>query len=644
MLVLPVMLPLLGAGACLVLGRRQRAQAAISVGTLTIVLMVAIALLAEANRSPLVLELGNWATPVGIALVADRMAVLLLVISVAVTLAVLSYSVAQGLHDGEDATPVAVFHPAFLLLSAGVSNAFLAGDIFNLFVGFEILLAASFVLITLGGSRDRMRSGAIYVVVSLIGSVVFLIAIALIYASLGTVNLAQLAGRMGQIDPTVALAIESMLLIAFGLKAAIFPLSAWLPDSYPTAPAPVTAVFAGLLTKVGVYAIIRVEVLLFPSGRLNSVLMVLAIATMVIGILGAVAQLDVKRLLSFTLISHIGYMLWGVATGTRAGLSAAIFYVIHHITVQTSLFLVAGLMERRGGTTSLVRLGSLARLTPLLAALYLVPALNLAGIPPMSGFLGKAGLVEASAARGTTLDWVAIGGGLAASLLTLYAVTKAWNMAFWQEAPAPLPEGVHIPRGMYGSTIGLVVLSLVFTFGAGPIYRYADAAAHDMRERTPYITAVLPEGSRGSGASASAGIEGSRIEADLRAKREAAAATLIVMRENRANERAALYSETRGAIAAQLLARREKQANERADQFNLPSLRAQRDALREEIATTEDRVGELKAKLAELNTHIAEVEKMNAERAQAERESASTKDSTGEGAPSDETEGDEAHD
>ena len=191
-----------------------------------------------------------------------------------------------------------------------------------------------------------------------------------------------------------------MLLVAFGIKAAIFPLSAWLPDSYPTAPAPVTAVFAGLLTKVGVYAIIRTQVLLFPDGRLDGLLMWLALATMIVGILGAVAQEDIKRLLSFTLVSHIGYMIWGIGTASAAGLSAAIFYVAHHITVQTSLFLVAGLIERRGGTTSLVRLGSLARLAPLLAVLFFIPAMNLAGIPPMTGFLGKTGLIEAAAQAG----------------------------------------------------------------------------------------------------------------------------------------------------------------------------------------------------------------------------------------------------
>src|SRR5690606_1345833 len=201
--------------------------------------------------------------------------------------------------------------------------------------------------------------------------------------------------RLDALPDNIRLLLHLMLLLVFGIKAAMFPLSAWLPDSYPTAPAPVTAVFAGLLTKVGVYAIIRTETLLFPGGRLGNMLMVVALLTMIVGILGAIAQADIKRLLSFTLVSHIGFMVFGVALGTAAGLSGAIFYVAHHSTVQTTLCRVTGLIERRGGSTSMDRLGALARFAPLLAILFFVPALSLAGIPPLSGFLGKLGLMQA---------------------------------------------------------------------------------------------------------------------------------------------------------------------------------------------------------------------------------------------------------
>jgi multicomponent Na+:H+ antiporter subunit D len=223
-----------------------------------------------------------------------------------------------------------------------------------------------------------------------------------------------------------------MLLIAFCIKAAVFPLSAWLPDSYPTAPAPVTAVFAGLLTKVGVYAIIRTQTLLFPSGALDDILMWAALATMLVGILGAVAQTDIRRILSFTLVSHIGYMVFGIALASRAGLAGAVFYVAHHIAIQTTLFLVAGLVERQGGSTAVDRLGGLARRSPLLAVLFFVPAMNLAGIPPLSGFIGKLGLLQAGVADGGTAAYVLVAGGVVTSLLTLVAMSRVWTRAFWR--------------------------------------------------------------------------------------------------------------------------------------------------------------------------------------------------------------------
>src|SRR4051794_14619548 len=344
---LPVIMPLLGAALTLLIHRHPNLQRAVSLIVLGATLVVAIALLAlTATGEPLVVTVGGWVAPLGIVLVADRLAALMLVVSAAVTLCVLVYSIGQGLADGDDATPVSVYHPTYLILTAGVTNAFLAGDLFNLYVGFEILLAASYVLITIGATESRIRDGTTYVVVSLLSSLIFLTAIGLIYAATGTLNLAQLAGRLDALPDGLQLGLQCMLLLAFGIKAAVFPLSAWLPDSYPTAIAPVTAVFAGLLTKVGVYAIIRTQTLLFPDGPAADILLVAALLTMIVGILGAVAQSDIKRLLSFTLVSHIGYMLFGIGLASTAGLAAAIFYVVHHIVIQTTLFLTAGLIER----------------------------------------------------------------------------------------------------------------------------------------------------------------------------------------------------------------------------------------------------------------------------------------------------------
>ncbi|MCW3842264.1 Na+/H+ antiporter subunit D [Micromonospora yasonensis] len=491
---LPVVLPLLGAALTLILANRPGLQRSVSVVGLATTLAVAVALLVEAYRhGPVVVHVGGWPPPVGIVLVADQLAALMLVVSAAVTLCVLLYSIGQGRGETTESAPVSIYHPTYLVLTAGVTNAFLAGDLFNLFVGFEILLAASFVLITLGGTEARIRTGSTYVVVSVLSSMIFLAAVGLVYAATGTLNLAQLAGRLDALPDGVRLMLQLMLLLAFGIKAAVFPVSAWLPDSYPTAPAPVTAVFAGLLTKVGVYAIIRTETLLFPGGQVSGLLMVVAGLTMMVGILGAVAQSDMKRLFSFTLVSHIGYMIFGVALSSVAGLSGAIFYVVHHITIQTTLFLVAGLVEERAGSTDLRRLGGLARIAPLLAVLFFVPAMNLAGIPPFSGFLGKLGLLQAGVAAGGALPVVLVAAGALTSLLTLYAASRVWNIAFWRAprlaTPGPI---VRLPALMVGATAALVALGVALTLAAGPLFRVTVDAATDLRQRTPYVRAVLP--------------------------------------------------------------------------------------------------------------------------------------------------------
>ncbi|WP_433537575.1 Na+/H+ antiporter subunit D [Micromonospora sp. CA-249363] len=496
LLPLPVVVPLLGAALTLLLADRPRVQRTVSVLCLTVTFTVALVLLVQAYRhGPVVLAVGGWPPPVGIVLVADQLAALMLVVSSAVTLCVLVYSIGQGRSETSESAPVVIFHPTYLVLTAGVTNAFLAGDLFNLFVGFEILLAASFVLITLGGTEARIRTGSTYVVVSVLSSMIFLAGVGLVYAATGTLNLAQLAQRLDDLPDNVRVTLQLMLLLAFAIKAAVFPLSAWLPDSYPTAPAPVTAVFAGLLTKVGVYAIIRTETLLFPGGELDGLLMVVAGLTMVVGILGAVAQSDMKRLFSFTLVSHIGYMIFGVALSTAAGLAGAIFYVVHHITIQTTLFLVAGLVEERAGSTDLRRLGGLARLAPLLGVLFFVPAMNLAGVPPFSGFLGKLGLLQAGVAAGGALPATLVAAGTLTSLLTLYVASRVWNIAFWRAPRIATDEPtVRLPALTVGATVALVALGVSLTVLAGPLFDVTADAATDLLSRTPYVRAVLPGG------------------------------------------------------------------------------------------------------------------------------------------------------
>jgi multicomponent Na+:H+ antiporter subunit D len=522
---LAVIIPFLGAALSLLLLRRNALQRTVAIGSLVLTLAIeALVLGSTWNLGPQAVHLGGWEAPWGIVMVVDQLSSLMLVVSTVVSLAVLVYASGQGVADGDEEGPISIFHPSFLILVAGVSNAFLAGDLFNLYVGFEILLTASYVLMTMGGTVQRIRTGVTYVVVSVISSVLFLITIAMIYAATGTINMADLSVKLEGLPVGTQMQLHLMLLIAFGIKAAVFPLSFWLPDSYPTASAPVTAVFAGLLTKVGVYSIIRTETVLFPGERLDDLLMWVALLTMVVGILGALAQIDIKRMLSFTLISHIGYMIFGVAVGTQEALSATVYYVAHHIVIQTSLFLVAGLIERRGGSTNVDRLAGMAKISPLLALLYLVPALNLGGIPPFSGFLGKTGLLQAGVDQGDGLAYALVAGSVAVSLLTLLAMIRVWNRVFLRapedaEYPdpillAPVPAGSRflltsgavddqagrfagkgdvrlMSPSMLGGASALVAVGVALTVFAGPLFQLADNAAENLVRPERYVEAVL---------------------------------------------------------------------------------------------------------------------------------------------------------
>ncbi|MGF3057404.1 Na+/H+ antiporter subunit D [Microbacterium sp. YY-01] len=505
-------LPLLGAAITLVAGRRTRLQAIVSIMMLVAVAIIATVLLVAVDAGQAIaVEVGGWQAPFGIVLYVDRLAALLVVVSSIVLLAVLLFAMGQGFADGPEETPISIFNPSYLILAAGIFTAFIAGDLFNLYVGFEILLVASYVLITLGSTESRIRTGAVYIVVSLVSSVLFLAGIAMIYGALGTVNMAHIAERMHELPQETQLVLHVLLVAAFGIKAAIFPVSFWLPDSYPTAPAPVTAVFAGLLTKVGVYALIRTETMLFVDNNINMALLIVALATLVVGVLGAVAQAELKRILSFTLVSHVGYMIFGLAIATPTALGATVYYIVHHIVVQTTLFLAVGLIERRAGSTSILKVKGLMKAAPVIAVLYFVSAVNLGGIPPFSGFIGKVALFDAAAQVGTPIMMVLIAGGVVTSLLTLYALMRAWNLAFWRDdsepaeaeskriaylGGAPAAEDEHerrrIPRIMTAATTGMVVVTVALTIFAGPLYALCERIGDTLLEPVQLVS--LQEG------------------------------------------------------------------------------------------------------------------------------------------------------
>ncbi|EID52656.1 Na+/H+ antiporter subunit D [Saccharomonospora xinjiangensis] len=502
LLALPVLLPLLGAALSLVLGRRPDLQRVIGLTVLSVVVVIASVLVYTTDtRGPVVAQLGGYAAPFGITLVADRLAALLLLVSAVVTLAVLVFSIGQRVTDYGREIASTTFQPAYLVLCAGVSLAYITGDLFNLFVAFEIMLSASYVLITRRTTARRVRAGMTYVIVSLTSSLLFITLIALVYAAAGTINLADLSVAFRDLSPGVQTSIALLATVVFGIKAALVPLHFWLPDSYPTAPAPITAVFAGLLTKVGVYALIRTHTLVFQNDTGWTVILVVSMLTMIVGALGAIAQEDINRLLSFLLVSHIGFMLFGLGMATVVGVTGAILYVVHHITVQAALFLVSGLLTRRTGTVSLREMSGVARTAPFIAVLFAVPALNLAGIPPFSGFIAKITLFRAGAESATALVYTATAAAVLTSFLTLYALTRVWVGAFWGAEREPFPNAdptdeVTVGTGltsrpMVFATSVLVLAGVAIALAAGPLSAMSERAAEDLLGGDQYRGVVL---------------------------------------------------------------------------------------------------------------------------------------------------------
>jgi multicomponent Na+:H+ antiporter subunit D len=485
---LPVLLPLIGASVTLVAHGRPRLQRALSVATCAGTLAAGIGLLATvADRGMVAVQAGGWAAPFGITLAVDRFSAAMVCVSALVVLAVLVYALGQL----DPRIERLFFHPVYLVMSAGVSLAFVTGDLFNLFVAFEVLLIASYVLITLGATRDQIHAGMTYVIINLIASIMFVTGVAFIYGATGTVNLADLSVRLGELPPNLRGGLGLLFLAVFGIKAGLFPLFFWLPDAYPTAPAPITAVFAGLLTKVGVYAIIRTQTLLFSHDGPSTLLLFVAGATMLVGVLGAVAQGEMKRILSFHIVSQIGYMILGLGLFTVAGLAGAILYVMHHIVVKTTLFCVGGAVEHCYGSGRLREVSGVARTAPVLAALFGVAALSLAGLPPFSGFVAKLTLAQSGLAGDR---YVVIGVALLVSLLTLFSMTKIWAGLFWGEPTGGAALGVRrvaVPAPMLLATGMLVLVSVGIAIFAEPLYAFSAAAATDLLNPATYVGTVL---------------------------------------------------------------------------------------------------------------------------------------------------------
>jgi multicomponent Na+:H+ antiporter subunit D len=494
LVILPVLVPLGTAIVCLVLRPFRAAQRAASVGGATLLLATAGGLLHRVDTAGIqVVQVGAWPAPHGISLVADLLAAIMVLLTGITGLAVAVYS----LGSIDEARESHGYHPLFHVLLMGVSMAFLTGDLFNLYVAFEVMLMASFVLLALGGERAQLEGAVKYVSLNLLSSAVFLAAVGVLYGVAGTLNLADLAlAVQGGTAPGLVTTLACLFLVTFGIKAAVFPLFFWLPASYHTPPVAVSAVFAGLLTKVGVYALVRAFTLVFTgdTALTHGLILAVAVLTMVSGVLGAAAQFDFRRVLSFHIVSQIGYMVLGLGLFTPLALAGTVFYLMHHIVVKTNLFLVAGIVKRLGGTLNLGSLGGLYRSRPGLALLFLVPALSLAGIPPLSGFWGKLVLVKAGLDAG---HYAVTAVALGVSLLTLYSMTKLWNEAFWKEPPEESAvAAAPVPWTLLGPVFALATITVAVGLGAGPVFDLASRAAAQLVDPGQYVRAVLGDEAR----------------------------------------------------------------------------------------------------------------------------------------------------
>lgn len=488
----PLFLPFLTAVIAFLLRHKSLGHWISVAGNLAFTVSAFLLLFTVLNNGVVAAQMGGWGAPFGITLVADYLSAVMVVITAITALAVSIFALADISAKAEHLG----YHALFNVLIAGVCGAFLTGDLFNLYVWFEVMLISSFGLLVLGGRKEQLDGGVKYVTLNLISTILFLSGIGLLYGMTGTLNMADLAVVVPQVENQgLVTVIAMMFMVAFGVKAAVFPLFFWLPASYHTPAFAVSAVFAGLLTKVGVYALMRMFTLVFAGDVdvTHEVLLWVAAFTMLTGVLGAAAQNDIRKILSFHIVSQIGYMVMGLALMTPLAIAGAVFYLVHHIIVKANLFLIAGVAQRLTGSTDLKKIGGLYKAAPFLAILFIVPAFSLAGFPPLSGFWAKYVLVAASL---EIEAWTIAAVALVVGLLTIFSMTKIWGEAFWK----PHPEGIEpsldrLDRNARWAMVlpigSLAVMTCVIGLYPDPFVNFAETAAQQLLDPSAYIQTVL---------------------------------------------------------------------------------------------------------------------------------------------------------
>lgn len=492
LLILPIILPFFFAIVMMLFWKNFKAHRIINLLSSIASLITAILLFDKTHSSGIQsLTIGSWTVPFGITLVSDLLSSIMVLITAIISLATAFYSLATMDSEREKFG----YYPLLQVLLMGINGAFLTGDIFNLYVWFEVMLISSFVLLALGGKREQLEGAIKYVTLNLLSSALFLAGVGILYGLAGTLNMADLALKLPLVNqPSLTTIVSILFLVAFGIKSAMFPLFFWLPASYHTPPAAVSAIFAGLLTKVGVYSLIRVFTLIFVNNVefTHTIILILSALTMLTGVFGAASQMEFRRILSFHIISQIGYMIMGLGLFTKLAITGAVFYIIHHIIVKTNLFLISGVVKKYSGSYKLKELGGLYKVYPLLGLLFLIPALSLAGIPPLSGFWAKFLVIKAGI---DVEQFLIVGVALFVSLLTLFSMIKIWNEAFWKDSennnsnkePLSLSKSILL----FLPIILLALITITIGINVEPFLKIAEQAADQLLNKNNYIEAVL---------------------------------------------------------------------------------------------------------------------------------------------------------
>lgn len=488
-IILPILIPLLTAIILIFFKKNIVIQRVISVVASILTILFSIMLVEKVHSQGIqTLNLSNWEAPFGITLVSDMLSAILVLTTSIVALATIVYSFHSIGKDRERF----YYYPVLQFLIVGINGAFTTGDIFNLFVFFEVMLMSSYVLLVLGGMKIQLRESIKYILVNVISSALFVMAVALLYSVVGTLNMAHISVRISEIgQPGILTVIAVLFLIVFGLKGGIFPLYFWLPGSYYAPPAPVLAIFGALLTKVGVYSIMRTFSLFFHHdiGFTHQLLNILAIITIIVGVIGAIAYWDLKKIIIYNIIIAVGVILFGVAAMTPDSLNGAVFYLIHDMIIKAALFFLIGIMIAITGTSNLRKMSGLIKSNPGLGWTFFIAALGLAGIPPLSGFIGKLLIVQGGFAA--EHYW---GSGLIllSSLFVLFSVMKIFINGFWGTPRAYKVDQPPIKILMIAPVL-LVVLSVFYGVGSEFVLPYISQAAEILANPEIYIDAVLKE-------------------------------------------------------------------------------------------------------------------------------------------------------